>query len=105
MQPQQINAIELLARLNNGEQLNIIDVREGIEYHTFNVGGVNIPLGTLAARLNTWDYNKTDELIVICKVGLRSETAQTLLLQNGYQNVKNLTGGLMAIQKLNNYHL
>jgi adenylyltransferase/sulfurtransferase len=100
MQPQQINAIDLLARLSNGEQLDIIDVREDIEYHTFNIGGVNIPLGTLAARLNTWDYNKTDELIVICKVGLRSETAQTLLLQNGYQNVKNLTGGLIAIQKI-----
>src|SRR4051812_8605862 len=100
MQPQQINATELLARLNNGEQLNIIDVREAIEFHTFNIGGKNIPLGTLAAQLQTWDYNKTAELIVICKVGLRSETAQTLLLQNGYQNIKNLTGGLMAIQKL-----
>jgi rhodanese-related sulfurtransferase len=100
MRPQQINATELLARFNNGEQLNIIDVREAIEFHTFNIGGTNIPLGTLAAELQTWRYNKTDELIVICKVGLRSETAQTLLLQNGYQNIKNLTGGLMAIQKL-----
>jgi rhodanese-related sulfurtransferase len=100
MQPQQINATELLARLNNGEQLNIIDVREAIEFHTFNIGGTNIPLGTLVAGLQAWHYNKTDELIVICKVGLRSETAQTLLLQNGYQNIKNLTGGLMAIRKL-----
>ncbi|WP_184543257.1 rhodanese-like domain-containing protein [Mucilaginibacter sp. FT3.2] len=100
MQRQQINANELLNRLRNGEVLNIIDVREAIEYHTFNIGGINIPLSTLAGRLNDWNYNKTDELIVICKVGLRSETAQTLLLQNGYQNVKNLNGGLIAIQKL-----
>lgn len=100
MQRQQIKADELIARLDNGEELNLIDVREAIEYHTYNIGGVNIPLGKLADGLNNWDYNKTDELIVICKVGLRSETAQTLLLQNGYQNVKNLAGGLMAIQKL-----
>jgi adenylyltransferase/sulfurtransferase len=100
MQRQQINAGELMARLNNGEALNLIDVRGAIEYHTYNIGGVNIPLGKLTESMNNWDYNKTDELIVICKVGLRSETAQTLLLQNGYQNVKNLAGGLMAIQKL-----
>jgi len=100
MQPQQINAAELLARINQGEQLHLIDVREAIEYHTYNIGGVNIPLGVLAGKLNTLGYNKTDELIVICKVGLRSEAAQTLLLQNGYQNVKNLTGGLIAIQKI-----
>ncbi|GAA3982924.1 rhodanese-like domain-containing protein [Mucilaginibacter dorajii] len=100
MQRQQINAGELIARLDSGETLNLIDVREAIEYHTYNIGGVNIPLSKLSDSLNTWDYNKTDELIVICKVGLRSETAQTLLLQNGYQDVKNLAGGLMAIQKL-----
>lgn len=100
MQRQQINAGELLKRINSGEALNIIDVREAIEYHTFNIGGDNIPLSTIAGKLNDWNYNKTDELIVICKIGLRSETAQTLLLQNGYQNVKNLSGGLIAIQKL-----
>lgn len=100
MQPQQINATELLARINNGEGLNLIDVREAIEYHTFNIGGANIPLSVLADTINNWAYNKTDELIVMCKVGLRSETAQTILLQNGYQNVKNLSGGLIAIQKL-----
>ncbi|SEP41440.1 rhodanese-like domain-containing protein [Mucilaginibacter sp. OK283] len=100
MQPQQINAAELLARITRGEQLHLIDVREAIEYQTFNIGGVNIPLSTLADKLNNLGYNKTDELIVICKVGLRSETAQTLLLQSGYQNVKNLTGGLIAIQKI-----
>ncbi|MDN3583059.1 rhodanese-like domain-containing protein [Mucilaginibacter flavus] len=100
MQRQQINATQLLERINSGEALNMIDVRGAIEYHTYNIGGVNIPLDKLTESIDDWDYNKTDELIVICKVGLRSATAQTLLLQNGYQNVKNLAGGLMAIQKL-----
>jgi rhodanese-related sulfurtransferase len=103
MSHQQINAADLLARLNNGEQLNLIDVRETIEYHTYNIGGHNIPLSKLEQSINELGYNKTDELIVMCKVGLRSETAQTILQQNGYQDVKNLTGGLIALQKLNNH--
>lgn len=98
--PQQINAAELLARINNGELLNLIDVREAMEFHTYNIGGNNIPLSKLVRDIDELDYNKTDEIIVICKVGLRSKTAQTILQQNGYQNVKNLTGGLIAIQKI-----
>jgi adenylyltransferase/sulfurtransferase len=97
---QQINATELLTRLNNDEQLNLIDVRESIEYHTYNIGGRNIPLSRLEQSINELGYNKTDEIIVICKVGLRSETAQTILRENGYQDVKNLTGGLLAFRKL-----
>ena len=97
---QQINATELLIRLNNSEQLNLVDVREVIEYHTYNVGGRNIPLSKLEQSINELGYNKTDEIIVICKIGLRSKTAQTILRENGYQNVKNLTGGLLALQKL-----
>jgi adenylyltransferase/sulfurtransferase len=98
--PQQINAADLLIRLNNGGQLNLIDVRETMEYHTYNIGGQNIPLSKLEQGINELGYNKTDEIIVICKVGLRSETAQTILQQNGYQDVKNLAGGLIALQKL-----
>lgn len=98
--PPQINATELLNRINNGEHLNVLDVREIMEYHTYNIGGNNIPLPKLEQSINELGYNKTDEIIVICKVGLRSETAQTILLQNGYQNVKNLTGGLLALRKL-----
>ena len=97
---QQINATDLLARLNKGEHLNLVDVRGAMEYHTYNIGGLNIPLPKLEQVINDWDYNKTDEIIVICKVGLRSKTAQTILQQNGYQNVKNLAGGLIAIQKI-----
>lgn len=100
MQPhQQIKAEELTLRLNSNEPLNLIDVREVIEYHTYNIGGINIPLSKLEAALNGLPYNKTDEIIVICKVGLRSETAQGLLQRHGYTNVRNLQGGLIALQK------
>jgi len=57
-------------------------------------------LSKLEQGINELGYNKNDEIIVICKVGLRSETAQAILQQNGYQDVKNLAGGLIALQKL-----
>jgi len=97
---QPIKATELLERLNRGESLNLVDVREVIEYHTYNIGGNNVPLSNLESALNSLSYNKTDEIIVICKVGLRSETARAILERHGYSNVRNLSGGLIAVQKL-----
>jgi rhodanese-related sulfurtransferase len=94
-----INANEVLARLQNGEHLNMLDVRGEMEYHTFNIGGKNIPLPVLENNLDELDWNKTDEIIVICKVGMRSATAKSILEFNGYENVRNLTGGLIAFQK------
>jgi rhodanese-related sulfurtransferase len=96
-----INAATLLQRIKEGEDLNLLDVRDELEYHTYNIGGSNIPLGRLPRMLDDLDWDKTDEIIVICKIGLRSHTAKHLLEQNGYHNVKNLYGGLTAIQKLN----
>jgi rhodanese-related sulfurtransferase len=95
-----IDAKELLERLDKGEKLNLLDVREEIEYHTYNIGGKNIPLAMISAEPGKTGYNKTDEIIVICKVGLRSQTAANLLANVGYTNARNLTGGLMALQKL-----
>ena len=97
---EQINANILLTRLQKGEVLNLLDVREKIEYHTYNIGGKNVPLSVFMKNINGLGYNKTDEIIVICQAGLRSETAQSILLENGYENVINLTGGLIALNKL-----
>ena len=74
-----INASEVLARLQNGEHLNLLDVRGEMEYHTFNIGGKNIPLPDLAENMDELDWNKNDEIIVICKAGLRSATAKSIL--------------------------
>jgi len=95
-----ISATEFMNRRSNGEPINLLDVREDIEYATYNIGGKNIPLSILPHSLNQLPYNKTDEIVVICKIGLRSETARLLLNQNGYQNARNLSGGLIALQKL-----
>ena len=96
----QINARQLQQRLQAGEPLNLLDVREEIEYHTYNIGGLNIPLGKLQQDIGQINHNKTSEIIVICQAGLRSQTAQAFLIQHGYQNVKNLTGGLLALRRL-----
>jgi rhodanese-related sulfurtransferase len=94
-----ISAGEMLSRVKDGEQLNLLDVREKIEYHTYNIGGTNIPLPGLKDRLNELEWNKTDEIIVICKAGIRSATAKSTLELNGYLNIRNLTGGLLALQR------
>ncbi|MBD1391609.1 rhodanese-like domain-containing protein [Mucilaginibacter glaciei] len=96
----QISAAELQRRMGNGEIFNLLDVREVIEYHTFNIGGQNIPVAKLADNLTTLRYNKKDEIIVICSAGIRSEAAVNILSQNGYNHVLNLTGGLKALHKI-----
>jgi adenylyltransferase/sulfurtransferase len=96
-----INAAEFITRINSGENVNILDVREEIEYATYNIGGMNMPLSMISNRMALIPYNKTDEIVVICKIGIRSETARNILIDNGYTNVRNLSGGLIGLQKLN----
>jgi rhodanese-related sulfurtransferase len=95
-----INAPEMAGRMQSNELLNLLDVREVIEYYTYNIGGTNVPLSLLSNSIAQLNFNKADEIIVICKAGLRSKTAQSILQQNGYTNVRNLNGGLLALQKL-----
>lgn len=97
---QVISAAELLERIAAGNAPVLIDVREPIEYHTYNIGGQNVPLASLLDDVDQLDHNKNTEIVVICKAGIRSRTAQVFLEQQGYQNVKNLNGGLIAIQKI-----
>lgn len=96
-----ITAATLVERLDKGEALNLLDVRNELEYHTYNIGGKNIPLGKLPSVLDDLDWDKDEEITVVCKMGLRSKTGKHILQQSGYKNVKNLEGGLTAIQKLN----
>ncbi|MES2279435.1 MAG: rhodanese-like domain-containing protein [Bacteroidota bacterium] len=95
-----IDAREMAHRMQNNHPMHLLDVREAIEYHTYHIGGINVPLSVLPKSLPLSGWSKTDEIIVICKVGLRSKTAQSILQDNGYTNVRNLKGGLMALQKL-----
>ena len=94
-----VTAKEMITRLQSGEELNVLDVREKLEYHTYNLGGKNIPLHELKERFHDLEWDKNDEIIVICKAGIRSATAKSILELNGYKNIRNLTGGLLAVQK------
>jgi rhodanese-related sulfurtransferase len=96
-----ISAVEFIERNSESSSFTLIDVREELEYLTFNVGGENIPLGKLLRDIDDLDYEKEMEIIVLCQRGLRSETAKRALINNGFTNVRNLIGGLLAIRKLN----
>lgn len=96
----EISAIELKHKLDHQENLFILDVREKIEYYTFNIGGLHIPLGQLTERIEELPEALEQEIIVVCQKGIRSRTAQTLLLQAGYTNIKNLSGGLSAFHRI-----
>ncbi|HEY0055112.1 MAG TPA: rhodanese-like domain-containing protein [Pedobacter sp.] len=95
-----ISPAELKEKLLNGKQISLIDVREELEFHTMNIGGENIPLGELTRIIDELDYSKDQELAVICQRGIRSETARRLLVSAGFKNVKNLTGGLLAYNRV-----
>ncbi|MBC8172924.1 MAG: rhodanese-like domain-containing protein [Chitinophagales bacterium] len=93
-----ITVEELKKRLDNKEDLFIIDVREPHEYAEFNIGAENIPLGTLPMKMWDFDDKKDAEIIVHCRSGSRSTNAKALLMQSGFKNVRNLTGGMLEWQ-------
>lgn len=96
-----ITAEEFAKLSSSKKNLQLLDVREELEFHTYNVGGLNIPLGKLPAVLEEeeLDFDLKDEIIVICQRGLRSKTAKTILINAGYKNARNLIGGLLKLQR------
>lgn len=91
-----ITVQELRERLEKGETLNLIDVRQPNEYAEDNLGGTLIPLGELPYRLDELDGLQDNEVIVQCRSGSRSAMAQQILEENGFTNVRNLIGGILA---------
>ena len=94
-----ITVLELNDCIHRKLPIHIIDVREELEFHTFNIGGKNIPLGRLLGDPDELGLDKENEIIVLCQRGLRSETARRFLVSLGYEKVKNLQGGLLAWRK------
>jgi rhodanese-related sulfurtransferase len=89
---------ELKKRLDQGEKLTIIDVREEYEFDEFNIGAKSIPLGELPDRLDELDSFKNQEIILHCRSGARSGRAKEYLLSEGFTNPRNLIGGMIAWQ-------
>jgi len=85
---------ELKQRLDRGDDLFILDVREPHEYQICNIGGHLIPLGDLPKRVNELDTSR--EIVAHCRSGVRSAKAVNFLRQAGFKKVHNLAGGILA---------
>lgn len=98
---QDITVEEYKARLDAGEKIHLLDVREPDEYAEYNLGAKLIPIGNIMTmqteEIEDW---KEDELIVHCRSGKRSLQAGMMLETMGFKNVKNLVGGALAWRAL-----
>lgn len=93
-----ITVQELKERLDKGDKIVVIDVRESEEYAEFNIGAEHIPLGIFPYSLDDYEDDKDQEIVIHCRSGKRSEAAKQLMMQNGFTNVRNLLGGMLAWQ-------
>lgn len=90
----------LKARIDAGEKLNIIDVREPHENAEFNIGGELIPLGQIQSlQIDDLDEYKDQELIIYCRSGNRSGQACLILDSAGFKNTVNVVGGMLDWQQ------
>jgi len=97
---QTITVEELKAKIDAGEKLNLVDVREPHENAEFNIGGILLPLG----RVQTMETGEIDDLkdetvYIYCRSGNRSGQACLILETLGYKNVINVAGGMLAWQE------
>jgi len=85
---------ELKRRLDAGDNLFVLDVREPHEYQICNINGHLIPLGDLPKRVHELDSSR--EIVAHCRSGVRSAKAVDFLRQSGFKKVTNLAGGILA---------
>jgi len=90
----QLSVKDLKKRIDAGEEVYIIDVREPFEYKIAQIGGKLIPQNDVPQRLAEIDRDR--EVIVQCKSGGRSQRIAEFLKQAGYPRVVNLAGGILA---------
>ena len=90
----EITPRDLKSRLDRGDDLFILDVREPHEYQICNLNGHLIPLGELSRRVNELDSSR--EIIAHCRSGKRSADAVEFLQKAGFRKIWNLKGGILA---------
>lgn len=93
----EITPTELKDRLDAGEVPVLVDVRESFEAAIADLpdhGQLRIPTGEFAGRLSEVDPDA--DVVVYCRSGSRSAWATQILMQHGYENVRNLQGGVLG---------
>jgi adenylyltransferase/sulfurtransferase len=90
----QLSVKDYKSRIDKGEELFLLDVREPYEYQIAQIGGTLIPQNDVPNRLAEIPRDK--EIVVQCRSGARSQRIAEFLKQSGYTNVVNLAGGILA---------
>ena len=97
---QTITVEELKAKLDAGESIRLVDVREPHEHADFNIGGVLLPLGKVQTmQVDEIEDFKEEPVYVYCRSGNRSGQACLILDTMGFKNTINVTGGMLAWQE------
>lgn len=92
----QISVQDLKRKLDAKEDVFVLDVREPHEYKIVNLGAPLIPVGDIERRASELADKKKSEVVVYCKAGVRSQKAALALNYAGFDNISNLTGGILA---------
>lgn len=94
---QQITAEEVKKSLDTKEDVLLLDVRTDGEFSRGKIeGGINLPVDEVAAKIESLIPNKSQKIYVYCLSGSRSVHAVEAMVKLGYQNVFNVTSGLLA---------
>ena len=93
----EVSAAELNEILSNGQQLQIVDVRTGTEWHKSRIpGALNVPIQELRRRLDSLSLESGRPIVAICLSAHRSIPAVRLLRARGFSNAVQLQGGMLA---------
>jgi rhodanese-related sulfurtransferase len=90
----EITAEELKKLKDSGEDFQLIDVREEYEYEEMNLGGTLIPMGEISSR--TEEVARDKKVVIHCRSGKRSAAVIAMLERDGFANLYNLKGGILA---------
>lgn len=95
-----ISVEDLKAKLDAGEKINLVDVREPHEHAVFNIGGILLPLGKVQGlETEDIDHLKDETVYVYCRSGNRSGQACLMLEPYGFKDIINVSGGMLAWQE------
>jgi rhodanese-related sulfurtransferase len=96
---QTISVEALKEKIDSGEKINLVDVREPHEHADFNIGGILLPLGQVQVlNIDAIEDLKNEEVFIYCRSGNRSGQACMMLETVGFANVINVSGGMLAWQ-------